>query len=679
MFENAIVDRINKGWLLIICLLPFVCIGAYMNRMALTISLLLIWFTPITLFIIDQIPKNLFDIEKKIGYEISRGAFYLLAIQYSVLSIAVFGYHIINFDRIQSSPFWIKLCATIIVLAYLLMNYLIISGFLFEKVHVQEDVKVPIFEKQDLSAETKCVFEATQSYSEIVSLHHMQMEELRGLSIPVPQEPSETNKTPFVDYLKELSDMPKSHASLASLEQFALAIADKSGLYDFGDKIIDNLQGLAKDGVDYVVDLKDILLGSKESFADYLSHHDQETTYTLLDNIKHCIYSDFHGAKFRFDLSHAHGEYDKLGTVLKHLASDTGKGSVETFFDSDKLDEINHNFAEHFSEHIDDIASSMPTDVDIDIWNPDFNCDAHFPLITTAIETFKLGSKYFSDDDINMESAFGKSATKIGMTAGGAYLGSALGTLVFPGVGTMIGTMIGGWLGKKGAHSINTAELKRLQGELTNQIRVIQDTAKLAQENIQRYQEETTANISAIAHRANLAFQSIKEDDPFQSYSENTMLFATAIIFRDYIVQLICDLKNGDDTQRKHAQILEQYLPSNQQIQMYPQESLGLLLSSQKYISNNMEEDYRYNWSLMNEICLSSVVRSIAVLKSLQVLWYNKIYTEYKGSIYKVMKESNGQIETYVENIDSEKKRIDDEVDKAEHIKKQVEDEAKTL
>lgn len=679
MFKNAIVDRINKGWLLIICLLPFVCIGAYMNCVALTISLLLIWFTPITLFILDQIPKNLFDIEKKIGYEISRGAFYLLAIQYSVLSIAVFGYHIINFDRIQSSPLWIKLCAAVIVLAYLLMNYLIISGFLFEKVHVQEDVKVPIFEKQDLFTETKCVFEATQSYSEIVSLHHMQMEELRGLSIPVPQEPSETNKTPFVDYLKELSDMPKSHASLASLEQFALAIADKSGLYDFGDKIIDNLQGLAKDGVDYVADLKDILLGSKESFADYLSHHDQETTYTLLDNIKHCIYSDFHGAKIKFDLSHAHGEYDKLGTVLKHLASDTGKGSVETFFDSDKLDEINHDFAEHFSEHIDDIASSMPTDVDIDIWNPDFNCDAHFPLITTAIETFKLGSKYFSDDDIDMESAFEKSATKIGMTASGAYLGSALGTLVFPGVGTMIGAMIGGWLGKKGAHSINTAELKRLQGELTNQIQVIQDTAKLAQENIQRYQEETTANISAIAHRANFAFQSIKEDDPFQSYSENTMLFATAIIFRDYIVQLICDLKNGDDTQRKHAQILEQYLPSNQQIQMFPQESLGLLLSSQKYISNNMEEDYRYNWSLMNEICLSSVVRSIAVLKSLQVLWYNKIYTEYKGSIYKVMKESNGQIETYVENIDSEKKRIDDEVDKAEHIKKQVEDEAKTL
>lgn len=679
MFENAIVNRINKGWLLIICLLPFICIGTYKNCVALTISLILIWFTPITLFVLDLIPKNLFDIERKIGYEISRGAIYLLAIQYSVLSVCIFGYHIINLDKIQIGSLGLKLFVAIIILAYLLMNYLIIKGFLFTKIHTQEDVKAPKFETHDLSAEANCIFEATKSYSEIVSQHHIQMEELQGLNIPVPQEPSETNKTPFVDYLKELSDMPKSHASLASLEQFALAIADKSGLYDFGDKIIDNLQGLAKDGVDYVVDLKDVLLSSKESFADYLSHHDHETTHTLLDNIKHCIYSDFHGAKIRFDLSHAHGEYDKLGTVLKHLASDTGKGSVETFFDSDKLDEINHNFAEQFSEHIDDIASSMPTDVDIDVWNPDFNCDAHFPLITTAIETFKLGSKYFSDDDINMRSAFEKSATKIGMTAGGAYLGSALGTLVFPGVGTMIGAMIGGWLGKKGAHSINTAELKRLQDELAKQVQVIQDTAKLAQENILRYQEETTANISAIANRENQAFQSIKDDDPFQSYSENTMLFATALIYRDYIVQLICDLNNDDDTQKKHAQILEQYLPSSQQIKLYPRESLGLLLSSQKYIVNNMEEDYRYNSSLMNEICLSSVVKSIAVLKSLQALWYNKIYTEYKDSIYKVMKESNGQIEAYVDNIDAEKKRIDDEVDKASHIKKQVEDEAKTL
>lgn len=94
-----------------------------MNCWVLTISLILIWFTPITFFILDLIPKKRFDIEERIGYEISIGSIYLLAIQYSVLSIAIFGYHIISFDRIQGSTLLVKLCTAVIVLAYLLMNY----------------------------------------------------------------------------------------------------------------------------------------------------------------------------------------------------------------------------------------------------------------------------------------------------------------------------------------------------------------------------------------------------------------------------------------------------------------------------------------------------------------------------------------------------------------------------
>lgn len=43
------------------------------------------------------------------------------------------------------------------------------------------------------------------------------------------------------------------------------------------------------------------------------------------------------------------------------------------------------------------------------------------------------------------------------------------------------------------------------------------------------------------------------------------------------------------------------------------------------------------------------------------------------------MHESNAQIEVYIEHVDSEKKRVDDEVAKAKRIRKQVEDEAKTL
>ena len=342
------------------------------------------------------------------------------------------------------------------------------------------------------------------------------------------------------------------------------------------------------------------------------------------------------------------------------------------------MDNLNEDFAEHFSQHIDDIANSIPTSVDIDVWDSDFDCDAHFPLITTAIEVFKLGSKSL-DDDVDMGSAIGKSINKIGLTAGGAYLGGVLGTLVFPGIGTLVGSMIGGWLGKKGAHSINTAELKKLQNELSEQIEILQQAAKEAQNNIEQYQKETTLNISSIAKDKNIVFEDIKKDNPFEEYSQNTMLIAVSIIIRDYLKHIIKNCEDDPNITSNQIQQLRQYIPSNAQINRYPQESLGLLLSSQKYIKNNINEDYRYNSELMNEICLKTIVKSITILKSLQALWYNKIFVEYKDSIYNIMKESNEHIKEYVENVDKEKKRIDEELDKVERIKKEVENEAKTL
>lgn len=283
------------------------------------------------------------------------------------------------------------------------------------------------------------------------------------------------------------------------------------------------------------------------------------------------------------------------------------------------------------------------------------------------------------DDDVDMGSAIGKSINKIGLTAGGAYLGCVLGTLVFPGIGTMIGSMIGGWLGKKGSHSINTAELKRLQNELSEQIEILQQAAKEAQNNIEQYQKETTLNISSIAKDKNIAFEDIKKDNPFEEYSQNTMLIAVSIIIRDYLKHIIKNCEDDPNITSNQIQQLRQYIPSNAQINRYPQESLGLLLSSQKYIRNNINEDYRYNSELMNEICLKTIVESITILKSLQALWYNKIFVEYKDSIYNIMKESNEHIKEYVENVDKEKKRIDEELDKVERLKKEVEDEAKTL
>ena len=186
-------------------------------------------------------------------------------------------------------------------------------------------------------------------------------------------------------------------------------------------------------------------------------------------------------------------------------------------------------------------------------------------------------------------------------------------------------------------------------------------------------------NISSIAKDKNIAFEDIKKDNPFEEYSQNTMLIAVSIIIRDYLKHIIKNCEDDPNITSNQIQQLRQYIPSNAQINRYPQESLGLLLSSQKYIRNNINEDYRYNSELMNEICLKTIVESITILKSLQALWYNKIFVEYKDSIYNIMKESNEHIKEYVENVDKEKKRIDEELDKVERLKKEVEDEAKTL
>lgn len=658
--------------------MPFIITGICLGNMTVLIAFCIIWSVPISLYVIDTFSPSSFSLEKKIGYNISRGIMYLLAIQYSILSIVLSEFHIVNIANLLRSSWWAIGIAVVVVFLYIVMNCYIIKGFLFSKYGENNEVPIPTFQSEDLTRESKCIFEVAVNYSTIVSKQQDEIKKLDEIQIPVPEEPSDSNKTPFFNYLNDLSNIPKSHAEFASLEQFILAVADKSGVYDFGGNIIENLKDMLQDGVSYAKGLMDIVTDAKDSFLDYISHHDHETTCKLLDNITKCISSDFDSSKFKFDMAYSHGEYGHLNTVIKHLTNNIGKGSTDTFFDSNQFDDLNEGFAEHFSEHIHDIASAMPTGVDIDVWDSSFDCDAHFPLITTTIEVFKLGSKSL-DGDVNMGRAFEKSINKIGFTAGGVYIGGILGSLVFPGVGTMIGSMIGGWLGKAGAHSINTAELKRLQKELSDQIDLLQRTAEEAQINIEQYQKETTLNISSIAKEKNIVFENIKKDNPFEEYSQNTMLIAVSIIIKDYLKHIIESCEEDPNITLEQLRHLKQYIPSNLQINRYPQESLGLLLSSQKYIKNNFSEDYRYNSELMNEICLKTVVKSITILKSLHVLWYNKIFVEYKDLIYNIMQESNEQIKEYVENVDKEKKRIDEELDKAERIKKEVEDEAKTL
>lgn len=675
--SDKLVDKINEGWLLALCFVPFLISASICNNAIYWCVLVLIWLIPFVLFLFrdGSILEN--TILKR--YEVSIGVVYLLAIQYSIVSFLIICYNIFDFKHIfvfDGGTDTVTLLYTLLGSGcYLLLNYFVIRGFVFTRKEEPTPFCCPVVSEEELDEDAVCVLRAIDEYEEVLVQHKLEREKLADIHVPVPSAVSEENKAPFVSYLNDLTNAPKEHPEFAGLEQFVLAIADNSQLVDLGDCVIENLGKISLDGWDYAKGLKDVMLETKSGVLDYIKHPDHETTSCLLCNIEKCINHDIGSGFFRSKFSHTPSS-EKLSLMLKQLGKDAGKGVMETFTDHDAIHNLGQDFIENLHDHVDELATSFSTDIDVDVWNPDFNCDAHFPLISTSIEAFRLGSKLV-DGDVDMESAFKKSGLKVGMTTGGAYLGSVLGTLIFPGLGTMVGSMLGGWLGRKQAKEINIAELKELQEEYNEQIGELNKQIETFKQNIVRYQQETSEGISRIAKHESDVFENLKTQTHIDACSVDSIISSVTIVVSDYIRDFVKEVER--DTDRSMIKHLRTYLPSDEQLRLYPKESLMLVLASQKYIRENFKEDVYYDSSLMSEVCLTTIITKLAMVKSLQAMWYNTVYSNYKNAISTILTQSNGEIEKYVSKVDTEKRAIDTVVADVEHVKKKVEAEAKTL
>lgn len=623
--SDNIIAKLNDGWLLLFCIVTFAICGFIINDTTTNIAISVCWTIAIICFIIRVINDSGYDIFGLKSYEISQGTINLLAIQYSILSVVEIKYHIFT-SLWQNSGFILRIILGAAGVLYIIMNIAIWLGFIVKKKEQATRIVSPKYNAQDIPSDAVCIFSALDTFENIIQGHKREMFKLEEFTIPVPEKPSTKNKAPFVDYLQSLSNLPKNHPEFAALEQFALMVTENSHLHNFGDELSHSLVNMVKDGWDYAGGLKDLLIITKNSVADYISNPTKETSLALWNNIQHCMQHDFHGAKFHLDIEHAKGLWGKIATILKHSASDTGKGTFETFFNNDTFHDLNANFADQFSAHLDDIASSISTDIDMDVWDPDFNADSHFPMISSVIELCRLGSKY-ANGDVDMEKA----------------------------------------------------ETKRLQGELGDQVKRIEERAKEAKQNIEQYQRQTAEKITNVAQRESENFEELKNESPLSGYSNKSMLQAVSMITKEYLIHFIHEVEDKYGASKKtETSNLQKYVPSADQIKVYPKESLGLILSSQKYIRDNFKEDYRYNSKLINEICISSVIQKITVTKTLQALWYNQVFNDYKTSVANIMQKSNDYIKEYIDNVDLEKHAIDIEVTRAEEIKNELEKEIKT-
>lgn len=659
-----IIDRINKLSLWGLRLTPIIilCLLTFIYHVLGTATFIIEALILVGYYILVALKVS--------KYEIAEGVLTLLLFQ---LSIVV--YTLIEYEIVSTSSFIAMAITLTFLFAYILMTYYIIKGFVLIK--KEEEIRLPERPKLEYVEHTPATFCLLETFDEVDEMQKSFAEQriyIDELEVPIPSAPSEDNPAPFVNYLKQVSDLPTRFPIFASLEQF-LEIMCANQNWDNMFNSLESSFDIAATGVeDYMHGLKNVLSSTRHAITEYVHHPDPETTSNLVEHALKTFTEDAHSTFFRLSLSHAEGIGGKAAYVLRKLATDSLKGGTESFINSDELHHLNEDLANSFYEAFDSITSSIPQEIDLDIFSPDFDGSGHFPYITTAIEAYRLAGKW-SDGNVDMVRAAEKSAIKIAGTAGGAYMGSAIGTLICPGVGTAIGAMVGGWLGRKTANSANRKELERLQQIYEKEYEQLKILANQAQNTIVSAQETTANKIMNVAIEEHKVFEKAKDSDPLEKIRNNELLYAVDIILRSYILYLYNELQSKKPTYKK----LKSYIPTIEQIRFYPRESLELMLAAQQHINSQYGEEEYYNYKLVIEACTEMMVKNLTLYKILQCTWYTEMYDSYRRSISNVLTRSDSHIKKYVETVKSENEKINNQkriVDNAEH---NVKDEARTL
>ena len=604
-------------------------------------------------------------------YNIAEGALLLFIFQLSIVIYAIGELDIVDFQ----SSFGARLAAGLFLLAYSVLSFWIAKGFIIIKEEEEErKLEIPVPRNTSFTDEAKCLLASVDEIDNMQQSFLEQRLSVDHLSVPIPSLPTEETPTPFVDYLKKVSNLPTDYPALASLEQFLGTMYANQNWDNTFDILEDSVSSAASESGHYLVGLKKLLVDTKDSISDYIHHPDSETTSLLIKNVVKTFSDDFHSSYFRLGLEHAEGLGGKAAYVLRKFATDSLKGGTESFINSDELQNLNSNLVSSFHDAFDHIVSSTPHEIDIDIFSPDFDGSAHFPFITTAIEAFRLADKW-TDGDVDMVSAAEKSAVKVVGTGGGAYIGGAIGTLICPGVGSAIGALVGGWLGRKFANNLNRQELERLQEEYESQYNHLLELAEQAKNHIASAQLETSALISQLAKKEHQVFETAKESTPFEKICHNELLYAVDIIIRDYILYVV----NLQNKEGKSVSELYSYLPSIDQIRVYPKESLKLMISSQSAIKGSCPDSDYYDFDVILQACIEMMIKNVALYKTLQCIWYTEIYDAFKTSISRVLTESDSYIKEYVEIVESERQIVQRQKQNVDDAESRVRSEARTL
>ena len=542
-----------------------------------------------------------------------------------------------------------------------------------------------------LTNEGKCLLAVIQELQQLIEDNKKANEKISKLVIPIPEKLGSGNMTPFVDYIKELSELPNaisrmsdepiksSETITAPMEQFMYSVCQATHFDKFSPNLL-NAMGKLANAKNIIADNLEDDLNRYSDDMNYFFHHlgDAEIWTRIFNGTANQLE---HSATSSFTI--ARGFMKKTAKEGGKFAAQTAgldgiKGFFSAFIDDETWQHI-HSIKDLAVSAAKEFAEGLVPTINLDIWQPDFDLGGHFPLIKVGVEGINLIKKG-EKGDVNMMKALQNSATRVGGAWGGATLGLTIGTLICPGVGTVLGPMIGGWLGNFSANTVIIEAVKEKQARLKRWIDELQLLGKQAQKNIEVCQRETADIITKVSTEQANNFEELKGSAPVNDEETYPIYMSVGIILSDYIDSFMQELRDSDaEHYYKEKFKLESFLPTKSQIKLYPEESIRLLLSAQTYIQEHFSENKYSNFSLSINTTMESATRSLILLKYLEIIWLTEIYNTYSYGVNELLTVANKEFSNLQHVCQTEKTRIEDKRRDCENLAKNIDESLKAI
>jgi len=278
------------------------------------------------------------------------------------------------------------------------------------------------------------------------------------------------------------------------------------------------------------------------------------------------------------------------------------------------------------------------------------------PIVSSVFEVFKQGKKY-KNGDIKVKDALKQSGTKLGLKTLCAGIGSLLGAPLGP-AGIWLGGFAGGWVGNSISHDIKTAKLKECINELEQMKTDFNTSLKQSSKELDAAYIDAGKAVSHAADKKQRQFDKARAVSPIDSLDKSIRVIPVCIMARDYALQYLT-------VNNQKARKIIKYVPSINQINQCPEESMAMLLYALRLTNELYGSGDYYNEKLIVNECNKKIQFEMMKLQMEQDEWMIDVYVKYNiaiSDITKVLKKEtddyNRIVDVVMEKLQKEKEEF---------------------